>query len=69
MGLETLQDECLIIDSLLLDNLNKVLVDLVIIDGTECSNLSCLSLSLALKRWYLFIERLILDIFKLEVDE
>lgn len=69
MGLETFQDECLIIDSLLLDNLNKVLIDLVIVDGAECSNLPCLSLSLALKRWYLFIERLILDVFKLEVDE
>ena len=33
MGLETLQDECLIIDGLLLDNLDKVLIDLVIVDG------------------------------------
>lgn len=32
--LKTLQDECLIIDSLLLNNLDKVLIDLVIVDGT-----------------------------------
>ena len=69
MCLETLQDECLIIDGLLLDNFNKVLIDLVVIDGAECSNLPCLSLSLALKRKYLFIECLILHIFEFEIDE
>lgn len=69
MGLETLQDECLIIDGLLLDNLDKVLIDLVIVDGAQCSNLPCLSLSLALKTSYLFVDRLVLHVLKLEVDQ
>ena len=49
MVFETLEDECFVTCSFFLNNFHKVLVDLIVIDGTKSSKF--LGLSFCLDRW------------------
>lgn len=43
---ETLEDECLVGDAFFLGNLKEVLIDLVVVNASHCTNLSGLAFSL-----------------------
>lgn len=46
MGFQALEDERLIVDGLFLDDLYEIFIDLVVVDGSQCSHFSGLSFSL-----------------------
>jgi hypothetical protein len=46
MGFKAFEDEGLVVDGLFLDDLYEIFIDLVVVDGSQCSHFSGLSFAL-----------------------